>query len=237
MDNSKPIAIVTGASTGIGEQISIKLAKEKFHIVLISRSKEKLEKVKSEIELSGGHSQIIEADLSRPDAISYIKKQIKSPHNIEILVNNAGIGFFDKLEDISIDDWNQQINTNLRGSFLMTQYVSPFMTKNKSGKILFVNSVAGLSPYPFASAYVASKYALRGFSSSLREEFREHNIKVISVHPGAVDTPLWDKSKTDFPREEMLSSKDVSDMIVKAIMAPNNIVCEEIILRRTAGDF
>ena len=237
MDNSKPIAIVTGASTGIGEQISIKLSKKNFHIVLISRSKERLEKVKDKIELFGGQCQIIVADLSKSDITSYIKKQIKTPDNIEILVNNAGIGFFDKLEDISIDDWNQQINTNLRGSFLMTQFVSPFMIKNKTGKILFVNSVAGLSPYPFASAYVASKYALRGFASSLREEFREHNIKVISVHPGAVDTPLWDKSKADFLREEMLSSEDVSDMITKAIMAPNNIVCEEIILRRTAGDF
>ena len=237
MNNLNPIAIVTGASTGIGEQISIKLSKKNFHIVLISRSKERLEKVKDKIELFGGQCQIIVADLSKSDITSYIKKQIKTPDNIEILVNNAGIGFFDKLEDISIDDWNQQINTNLRGSFLMTQFVSPFMIKNKTGKILFVNSVAGLSPYPFASAYVASKYALRGFASSLREEFREHNIKVISVHPGAVDTPLWDKSKADFPREEMLSSEDVSDMITKAIMAPNNIVCEEIILRRTAGDF
>ncbi|MBI45426.1 MAG: hypothetical protein CMG66_04585 [Candidatus Marinimicrobia bacterium] len=237
MNNLNPIAIVTGASTGIGEQISIKLSKKNFHIVLISRSKERLEKVKDKIELFGGQCQIIVADLSKSDITSYIKKQIKTPDNIEILVNNAGIGFFDKLEDISIDDWNQQINTNLRGSFLMTQFVSPFMIKNKTGKILFVNSVAGLSPYPFASAYVASKYALRGFASSLREEFREHNIKVISVHPGAVDTPLWDKSKADFLREEMLSSEDVSDMITKAIMAPNNIVCEEIILRRTAGDF
>ncbi len=86
----------------------------------------------------------------------------------------------------------------------MSQFFVPYMKKNKSGKILFVNSVAGLSPYPFASAYVASKYALTGLSSSLREELREYNIKIISVHPGAVDTTLWDKSESDFPRDEML---------------------------------
>ena len=237
MDSSKPIAVITGASTGIGEQISLKLSHENFHVVLISRSKNKLLKVKKKIENSGNQCQIIVADISKLDLVSHIKDQIKFPENVEVLVNNAGVGFFSKFEDITIKDWEQQINTNLRGSFLMTQFFVPHMIHNKSGKILFINSVAGLSPYPFASAYVASKYALRGLSSSLREELRKHNIKVISVHPGAVDTPLWDKSESNFPREEMLPSKDVAEMIVQAILAPNNLVCEEIIIRRTAGDF
>ena len=100
-----------------------------------------------------------------------------------------------------------------------------------------MNSVAGLSPYPFASAYAASKYGLRGLSSALREELREYNIKVISIHPGAVDTPLWDKSESNFPRDEMMSAQEVSDIAVQTILAPNNVVCEEIIIRRTAGDF
>ena len=119
----------------------------------------------------------------------------------------------------------------------MTQFFVPHMIANQSGKIIFINSVAGLSPYPFASAYVASKYGLTGLSSSLREELREYNIKVISVHPGAVNTPLWDNSESEFPRNEMLSPEDVSDMINQAILAPNNVVCEEIVIRRTAGDF
>ena len=237
MNNPKPIAVITGASTGIGEQISLKLSNNNFHVVLISRSKNKLSKVQEKIKNLGNQCQIIIADVSKPNLISHIKDQIKFPQNVQVLINNAGVGLFDKLEDITIEDWEQQINTNLRGSFLMSQFFVPYMKRNKTGKILFVNSVAGLSPYPFASAYVASKYALRGLSSSLREELRENNIKVISVHPGAVDTPLWDKSESNFPREEMLSSKDVSDMIVQAILAPNNVVCEEIIIRRTAGDF
>ena len=237
MDNSKPIAIVTGASTGIGKQISIKLSKENFHIVLISRSKERLKKVKDEIEFSGGQCQTIVADLSKSDAISCVKEKIETPDSIEILVNNAGIGFFDKLEDISIDDWNQQINTNLRGSFLMTQFVSPFMIENKTGKILFVNSVAGLSPYPFASAYVASKFGLRGFSRSIREEFREHNIKVVSVHPGAVATDFWKELNVDFPTDEMMNSENIAKTIAHSICAPDNVVVEEIDIQRIKGDF
>jgi len=237
MNNPKPIAVVTGASTGIGKQISIKLSCSGYYIILISRSKDKLLEVQKEIKKSGNDCEILCLDISRKDLLSCIKDRIQYPDKVEILVNNAGVGFFNKFEDITIEDWEQQINTNLRGSFLMTQFFVPYMKKNKLGKILFVNSVAGLSPYPFASAYVASKYGLTGLSSSLREELREHNIKVISIHPGAVDTPLWDKSESDFPRDEMLLAKDVSNTIVQAILAPNNVVCEEIIIRRTAGDF
>ena len=87
----------------------------------------------------------------------------------------------DNIEDISVDDWDYQININLRGAFLMTKNIIPNMKKNKNGKIVFINSVAGLSPYPHSSAYVASKYGLRGFSASIREELRKYNIKIISI--------------------------------------------------------
>ena len=118
----------------------------------------------------------------------------------------------------------------------MTKIVVDKMIKKKTGKIIFINSVAGLQPYPFSSAYVASKYGLRGFSSSLREELREHNIKVISIHPGAIDTPFWKNVKGNFPREDMLSSEDVATSIVNTIVAKNDIVHEEVVIRRTAGD-
>ena len=118
----------------------------------------------------------------------------------------------------------------------MTKLVIEGMIKKKTGQLIFINSVAGLNPYPFSSAYVASKYGLRGFSSSLREELREHNIKVISIHPGAIDTPFWDNIKGDFQREDMLSVEDIATATVDAILAKNNVVHEEIVIRRTAGD-
>ena len=111
------------------------------------------------------------------------------------------------------------------------------MVSRKTGKLVFINSVAGINAYPYSSAYVASKFGLRGFTSSLREELREHNIKVISVHPGAIDTPFWNNVNADFPKDEMMSSDDVAESIVHAILAPNNVVQEEIIIRRTGGDF
>ena len=110
------------------------------------------------------------------------------------------------------------------------------MIAKRSGKIVFINSVAGINPYPYSSAYVASKYGLRGFSSSIREELREYNIKVISIHPGAINTPFWNNVKGDFPRKDMLDPKDISNVVVDAILAENDIVHEEIVVRRTAGD-
>jgi 3-oxoacyl-[acyl-carrier protein] reductase len=235
--NSNKTAIITGASTGIGKHISIKLAENNYNVILISRSKNKLVEVEKKIKSLGKSCQLIVGDISKESTIKNIFSQINEINNIDILINNAGIGIFNKIENISCKEWDQQLDTNLKGSFLMTKYIVPQMIKNKTGKIVFINSIAGINAYPYSSAYVASKFGLRGFSSSLREELREYNIKVISIHPGAVNTPFWNNVKADFPREQMLSSIDVASSIVNAVMAPNNVVQEEIVIRRTKGDF
>ena len=237
MSISKKNAIVTGASTGLGKHISIKLSQNNYHVFLIARNIEKLELVKKNILDSGGDCSIFSADISNDNDIDKVSEVINKIAQVDVLVNNAGIGIFNKIENTSVDEWDKHISINLRGSFIMSKMVVPNMKKNKSGKIIFINSVAGLQPYPFSSAYVASKFGLTGFSSSLREELRESNIKVLSYHPGAIDTPFWNNSKTDFPRKEMLSSEDVADSVVSSILAKKNIVHEQVIIRRTAGDF
>jgi len=233
---NKKIAIVTGASTGIGKYMSIELSKKDFTVILISRNKNKLQSVEDKIKKHGNDCMILEADISQESSIEYIFDKIKAYKNIDILINNAGLGIFNKIEDTTYTDWDIQMNTNLKGSFMMTKNIVPLMIKNNSGKIVFINSVAGLKPYPYSSIYVASKYGLRGFSSSIREELREHNIKVISVHPGAIDTPFWNNIKGHFPRDKMLSSIDIASSIIDAILSPNNIVQEEVVIRATAGD-
>jgi len=109
--------------------------------------------------------------------------------------------------------------------------------KQKSGKIVFINSGAGLKPFKNSSAYVASKYGLRGFASALREELREYNVKVISAFPGAVNTPLWDNKNAEDIREDMMNVKDLCKTIIHSINAPNNCVVEEILIKRNLGDF
>ena len=111
------------------------------------------------------------------------------------------------------------------------------MIVNKKGMFVYINSVAGKKAYPYSSAYVASKFGLLGFSRSIREELREYNIKVISVHPGAVDTALWDNIDVDFSRKEMMKSNNIAKSITYAICSPDNVVIEEMDIQRTKGDF
>ena len=183
----KPIAILTGASSGLGKSLSIKLSNQYF-IYLISRSKKKLEQTAKIIHDNKNECKIIVADISKKESIDTIYSQINNKRNIDLIINNAGIAIFNNISELSIEDWDKQLNTNLRGSFLITKMFVDDLKSKKSGKIVFINSVAGLSPYKNAAAYVASKHGLKGFSSSLRQELREYNIKVISIYPGSIDT-------------------------------------------------
>jgi len=236
MKKNKPIAIITGASTGIGKYISIKLSNNNYHVILIARDIKKLKLVEKIIKEKGNECSVLSLDIREENSVNKIYSDILNKKNVDVLINNAGIGIFNKIQNISLSEWNQQINTNLTGSFLMTKMIIPNMIKRKTGKIIFINSIAGLNPYPFSSAYVTSKFGLTGFASSLREELRDHNIKVMSIHPGAIDTPFWDKIKGDFPREKMLSPKDVASSVVNAIIAKNEIVYEQLVIRKTSGD-
>lgn len=236
MISNDKIAVITGASSGLGRSISLKLALEGYEVVLASRNKEKLECLEKEISKNGGVSKIIITDISKESDIEKLYLSIDIDR-VDLVVNNAGLGIFNKIQKITSTEWDEQININLRGAFLMTKYISKSMIKRKTGKLVFINSVAGINPYPYSAAYVASKFGLRGLTSSLREELREHNIKVISIHPGAIDTPFWNKVKVDYSKDDMLSSDDVASSIIHAILAPNNLVQEEIIIRRTKGDF
>ena len=232
----KPIAIITGASTGIGRSLAIKLS-EQYLVHLISRNKENLNKTKALINAQNNECKVIVSDISKAKSIDDIYSQIENKAKIELLVNNAGIGVFKSISDTTIEDWDNTINTNLRGSFLMTKMIVDNLKSKQNGKIVFISSMAGLQPYKNSTAYVASKFAMRGFAASLREELREFNIKVITVFPGAVNTPIWDDKNMDELREGMMKTDDLAETISHAINAPNNCVTEEITIRRTSGDF
>ena len=232
----KPIAIVTGASTGIGRSLSVKLS-NKYFVYLISRNKKNLDKTKELINKQNNDCKIIISDISKNESIDDIYSQIEHKGKIELLINNAGIGIFKNITDTSIKDWDNTLNTNLRGSFLMTKMIIDNLKTRKDGKIVFISSVAGLYPYKNSTAYVASKYGVRGFSAALREELREFNIKIITVFPGAVNTPIWNDKNIDELREDMMKINDLTETIVHAINTPNNCVTEEITIRRTLGDF
>ena len=231
------IAIITGASSGIGKEMAILLSQNGYKIVIIARSGDKLKKIADKINSGSGSCIPYVVDLANPEEIMQLQEKITQLGPISILVNNAGMGIFSPIESLDIKEWDQQLDVNLRAAFLLSQAIIPGMKKEKKGVLVYMNSIAGRQPFINSSAYVASKFALRGFANSLREELREHNIKVISVYPGAIDTPFWDKMDNGFNRKEMLNSIDCAKMIINNIQAPGNITIEEMVIRRIAGDF
>ena len=235
--SNKKIVLVTGASSGIGAAISRKFSSQNYQVILSSRSKDKLNRLNKELSEFGYKSHVIPCDIRIEEDVKNLHKKCSKIGFVNCVINNAGFGRFSKIENVSTEEWDEQINTNLRGSFLVTREFVRDMINRKKGKILFINSVAGKYGYPFSAAYVSSKFALKGLADSLRNELREYNIKVISIHPGAIDTNFWNNTGVDFPREEMLSSSDIADTVFHAVEAPNSSVLEEVVIRRTAGDF
>ena len=230
-------AVITGASTGIGKSLSYQLSKEGYKVVLAARSIDKLNSISDEIKRGGGECLAVKTDVSKPDEIYQLKEQADGFGDVTVVVNNAGIGKFSRIEDITLKDWNMQMDINLRASFLVSQVFIPKMKVMKKGSLVFINSVAGKKGYPYSAAYVSSKYGMRGLADSLREELRQENIKVISIHPGAVNTPFWDNIDSDFSRNDMLKVQTLSKSIVHIIKAPGNFTVEELVVRRTGGDF
>ena len=237
MSKKNNIALITGASSGIGQSVAVELSKKGFEVIISSRNIDGLNHTKELINSVEGKSHIVQMDILNHKSVENLFIESQKIGFVDVVINNAGLGKFDRIENISLEDWDMQINVNLRGAFLITQAFSKPMIENKNGMFVYINSVAGKKGYAFSSAYVTSKFGLLGFSKSMRNELREHNIKVISIHPGAVDTNFWNNVKGDFPRDEMMSSENVAKSIVHAISAPDNIVLEEIDIQRTAGNF
>lgn len=230
-------AVITGASSGIGKALAEKLSQAGYQVVIAARSKDKLNGIAANIQSQGGNCIPVQTDVSIQRDIKRLKEEASQHGTVSILINNAGIGYFGPVEELSIDDWNQQLDVNLRGAFLLSQAFIPEMKQNKKGVLVFINSVAGRQPFIHSAGYVASKFGLRGLASSLREELREYNIKVISIYPGAVNTPFWEKCENNFSKKQMLDVNQLAESIVHAILAPGNLTVEEMVVRRVAGDF
>ena len=230
-------AVITGASSGVGKSLAIQLSDAGYKVVLAARSENKLNAIAEEIQTKGGNCLVVPTDVSQPEQINNLKVRTLEYGDVFVVINNAGLGKFCKIEDVTLEDWNRQLDVNLRASFLVSQAFIPGMKQREKGMLVFMNSVAGKKGYPYSAAYVASKFGMRGLADSMREELRENNIKVISIHPGAVDTPFWDKTGVNFPREEMLDTFTLAQSIMHAIQSPGNFTVEELVVRRTAGDF
>src|SRR5882757_2412825 len=237
MDTVQPlsgqVAIVTGAGRGIGAAIARKLAKLGATAVLCGRTQATLDATAQSILDAGGKTEVIPCDVTVLHQLEYAATRVDSTFGrCDVLVNNAGVGgFSDALHNMSPDDWDRILNTNLRGVYFAIKAFAPLMIRNYSGHIINISSLAGKNALPNGAAYAASKWGLNGLSYSVAEELRAHNIRVSVVCPGSTETELSPHAGKD--PKKMLQPDDIAHAVAMlATQAPQSFV-SEILLRPT----
>ena len=227
------IALVTGASRGIGRSIGIALADSGAHVVLAARSRNKLDTVKEEISAHGGSATAAAADVSSEQEIIALFKRIEEQFGgLDILVNNAGIGIWGKLVDFDMKDFDTLMNVNVRGMYLCCQRALKLMIPKKKGYIINISSVVGFKGYPKQSAYTASKHAVMGVTKSLAVEAQEHNICVSAILPGGVDTSFIGEARPDLDRSVLMPPEDIAHTVLYLLSLSNRAWVDQIHVRR-----
>jgi NADP-dependent 3-hydroxy acid dehydrogenase YdfG len=238
-ENQKPslqgqVAIITGASQGIGQAIARHLAPLGIHLALCARNIQKLTELSRELAVKHPDIQTLPlpCDVRDPAQVEYAVTEAKNRlGKVNILINNAGVAAkIGLLQEMSVAEIDRTIDTNLKGSIYFMRMVLPLMVQQNGGIILNINSIAGKTAYPFWSVYDASKFGLHAITEAVAEEQRGNNIKVIGVYPGAVDTAIWQGLQMDDgPRKEgMLDPEHVAEAIVYILNQPQNVFIRDL---------
>jgi 3-oxoacyl-[acyl-carrier protein] reductase len=225
------VAIVTGASRGIGRAISMALHREGASVALAARGNDELESLAAEMRAHGGKAISLKVDLTNDDHVRMlVDEAVKTYGRIDIVVNNAGRGVFKPFAEMGTADFDEMWKLNMRAPFVLTKTALPHMIKQKSGAIVNIASLAGKNSFINGTGYAATKWALRGWASSLMLEVREHNIRVVTVFPGSVDTTFSSMNKRG---DKITQPEDVADAVVFAVTAPTRSMFSEIDVRPT----
>ena len=255
-NNNSKVAIVTGASSGIGYATSLALSKAGIRVAAGARRSDKLHELEEQIVKNGSERKIrmgeeeifIQRKLdvtSKSDCDSFVGIVVKKWGRIDILINNAGLMPLSYFKNCKVKEWEQMIDVNIKGVLYCTSAVIPYMVDKKSGHIVNLSSVAGRIVFAGGSIYCATKHAITALSEGLRKELSpEYNIRVTCVEPGAVATELLetitDESMSKFieasKNMERLQSEDIANAILYAIQAPSHVNVNEILLRPTAQE-
>jgi len=229
------VALVTGATQGIGLAIARALAVEGCHLAVCGRNQSRLRQIQTELSRKKVRVLAVACDIRDPQCVQEMLKAVRREFgHVAILVNNAGIAHPNMLvNQLPVKQWNEVIATNLTGMFLVTHAALPLM---KRGAIIVNNlSIAAKRVFPGSSAYNASKHGALGFTNTLREELRDRGIRVIAFLPGATDTALWDVFWPGAPRKKMVRPATVAQGLVHALKIPSESTIEEMSILPASG--
>jgi 3-hydroxy acid dehydrogenase/malonic semialdehyde reductase len=239
------IALITGASSGIGEAAAGKLAVNGFDLILTARRAEILNKVASEIRSSTGR-KVLELVFDVRNQVE-VHKKISSLHdgweNVDVLLNNAGLAAgLSMVQDGLVDDWERMIDTNIKGLLYMSKEVIPLMIKRNSGHIINIGSIAGKEVYQNGNVYCGTKYAVDALTKGMRIELLPFNIKVTSICPGAVETEFSSvrfhgdavKAKNVYKGFTPLNANDIAEAILWVVSRPAHVNINDLLIMPTA---
>ena len=212
------VAVVTGASSGIGFETALALAREGYHTYATMRDTTKSDKIKELGQKDGLKISVLELDVDNDDSVKVtIKKILDEKQRIDVLVNNAGWGLWGCVEDVSVDEFKTQFETNFFSVIRLIQEVGPTMRKQGSGNIINITSVAGRIGFPASPAYISSKFALEGLSESLRLEMAPFGVDVIIIEPGVIKTNFLNPVRLAKKSESDTAYRDITTKVVSGV--------------------
>lgn len=224
--------LITGASRGIGRAIAVNLATAGTTLLLHGRNREALGRTSQLVEAKGAQPIELRYDLSEPAQIIAMLADAGDTA-LDALINNAGIAVVQPFDSIAPEDWQKILAVNVTAPFLLTQKLAPAMGAGAS--VVNILSTAAKTGFPGWSAYCMSKFALEGFSQSLREELRPRGIRVLNIYPAATDTDIWEGVEGTWPRQKMLAPDEIGAAVAYALSRPADVAVENIDVLNLAG--
>ncbi|ABL65780.1 SDR family oxidoreductase [Chlorobium phaeobacteroides] len=237
------IIMITGAGKGIGRAIALAFAKAgkeqpSFEPVLVlsSRTESDLRSLAFECQAHGAETLCIQADIAvSEEREKLVKKAVEKYGTIDCLINNAGVGRFKPFGEMTEEDFDYTVATNLKGTFFLTQSVFRAMEKKKSGHIFFITSIAAEKAFKSSTIYSMSKFGQKGLLEALRLYAAESNIRITNVMPGAVFTPMWGEVSENM-QALMMRPEDIAGPVVNTYLLPSRTTVEELVIRPVGGD-
>ena len=224
--------LITGASRGIGRAIAEKLATPATTLILHGRDQNALGETSRLVRAKGSQTIELLHDLTDERGIEQLITGVGA-EPLDVLINNAGIAVVKSLDSISLEEWNKTLAVNVTAPFLLTQKLSANMLPGAS--IVNILSIAAKTGFAGWSCYCMSKFALEGFSQSIREELRPRGIRVLNIYPAATDTEIWNPIEGNWPREKMMSPHEVAEAVAFSLSRPADVTVENITLTKTSG--
>jgi NAD(P)-dependent dehydrogenase (short-subunit alcohol dehydrogenase family) len=220
----KQVAIVTGASTGIGRSIAIMFAKEGASVVVAARRRERLEQVVNEIEQAGGKALVATTDITvEEQVIALFEATQKTYGRLDILINNAGTAVGKPTDEMTLAEWRSVIDCNLTGAFLCSREALKLMKPRRSGRIVNIGSTSAKMPRPNSAPYTTSKYGLEGLTHSLAVDGRNYGVAASVLQPGNVVTDIWGPAEHIIRKEGAMSPDDLARIALLMVTLPADI--------------